>query len=109
MLVEQPQCRGAIGVGRAGFQPRNVGAEHAHAPGRESLEAGDDAEERRLAGAARPEQDDDLTELHVERETLQRGCSAGRRVVDEERVADGDGGRHSRLQDARSGESPRNA
>ena len=72
VLVEQPDVRGAE-RGRAGrVEPAELGAEHARRPGGEPLEAGEDAQQRRLAGAARPERDDDLAGLDREVEPLER-------------------------------------
>jgi len=39
---------------------REVGAVHGHAPGRRSIDAGDQVQQRGLAGAAAPDEHDDL-------------------------------------------------
>jgi len=39
--------------------------EHAHRSGRRAVETGEDAQERALAGAARPEDDDELAFLDL--------------------------------------------
>jgi hypothetical protein len=49
-----------------------IDAEHVDPSGRRPVEAGEDPQHRRLAGAGRPEDDDDLALADVEREPLQR-------------------------------------
>ena len=75
----------------------------------ELLESGDEPQERRLPGPARAEHDDDLTLGDVERQALERNGRARPVAVDAERVPDGDGRRHSKLHEVRSGASARKA
>jgi hypothetical protein len=100
VLVEQPEiARAERVVDVAQLRP-----EHAAAAGGEPLETREHAQQGRLAGAARAEHDDDLARLDREVQPLQGDAAAGRGLVDAEGVPDLD---HSRLQIARSGESPR--
>ena len=64
VLVEERRDsgRGTRASAPGARRPTSV-AEHACAPGGERVEAGDHAQQRRLAGAARPEHDDDLALL----------------------------------------------
>ena len=73
------------------------------------LETGDEPQQRRLPGAARAEHGDDLTLGDVERQALERNGRARPVAVDAERVPDGDGRRHSKLHEVRSGASARKA
>ena len=63
----------------------------------------DDAQQRRLPRAARPEDDDDLACGDVEIESLQRHARAARRRIDAEDVPGGDRVRHGSSAAARSG------
>src|SRR6185312_12285973 len=100
MLVEEAQLAGAVTVCLTPFESRDIRAQDMDAPCREALKPCDGAQQGRLAGTARTEQHDDLPRLDDERETLQRRGAAGRRRVDDERVANLDRRVHSRLQDA---------
>jgi len=60
-------------------------------PGGRPLQPGQDAEQRRLPGPARAEDDEHFLLLHRERQTLERGGVPLRRRVDAEEVPDLDG------------------
>ena len=57
----------------AARKPRRVSSEDAHHPGGRPFLRRDGTQQRRLAGAARPEDDDQLALLDGERQALQRG------------------------------------
>src|SRR5581483_562656 len=109
VLVEQPELPRAEGGRCAPRQPPDLDAVDARRPGRELLEACQDAEQRALARAARPEDDHDLARRDGQRQALQRDRAAGLGLEDAERVVGLDGRRHSRLQLARGGKSCANA
>src|SRR5581483_11235066 len=101
VLVEQPELPRAEGGRCAPRQPPDLDAVDARRPGRELLEACQDAEQRALARAARPEDDHDLARRDGQRHALQRDRAAGLGLEDAERVVGLDGRRHARLQLAR--------
>src|SRR5581483_4191988 len=71
VLVGVAQRVRAVLEQRPAAQRAQVVVEDAHAARGRAVEPGEDAEERALAGAARPEHDDDLAFGDVEREALQ--------------------------------------
>src|SRR5918996_768084 len=88
VLLDVPDRLRPIGGEPARGKPTHVEPEDAHGPGGGPLEAGEEAQERRLSGAARPEHGDDLPLLHREGEALEGGGGALGRRVHAEEVAD---------------------
>ena len=72
VLVEQAEVARTEPGGRPGPENADVHAEDARRPGRQRVEAGDRAQQGRLAGSARPEDDDDLALLDLQRQALER-------------------------------------
>ena len=87
VLVDIAEQVGAVVGEPARRQLADLLAEDADDPCRGLLDAGEDPQQRRLAGPARPEHGDDLSLVDGERETLQRGRVALGRRVDAEDVA----------------------
>jgi hypothetical protein len=80
VLVEITETCAVSGAAPNG-QTAEVGAEDAYEPGRRPVKPGEDAKERRLAGAARPEDRDHLAVRDGQRKALQRGgVAVGSRV-----------------------------
>ena len=75
----------------AAAQRAQIVAEDAHRARRRPVEPGEDAQQRALAGAARPEDDEQLAERDVERQALQRDRRSLRRRVEPEEIARLDG------------------
>ncbi len=69
-----------------------IAAIEQHAPAARLLEPGNDAQQRRLAGAGRPEQRDQFARLDVERDVGERGGAGGAEALAD--GFDGDGDRH---------------
>src|SRR5215210_1080886 len=84
------ECRG-----RSSAQRGHVHARDADGARRGPVEAGDDPEERRLSGAARPQEDADLPAPYPQRQALQGGDAALGRRVHAEDVLEVDERRHS--------------
>ena len=95
MLVGISEHLRPIACGPARRERGDVLIRHAHGARRGAVEAGDDAHERRLPGAARAEDDADLTLLDAQGEALQRGHAALGARVDAEDLTDVDEGGHS--------------
>src|SRR5439155_2420708 len=87
MLIGVAQRLRAVLPERAATQRTQVVAEDAHRAGRRPVEAGEDAEQRALAGAARTEDDEKLTHRDVDGQALQRDRGPLRRRVEAEQVA----------------------
>ena len=80
---------------RPGAERRDVDVRHADRAGRGPVETGHDPEQRRLARAARAEDDAELAAVDRERETLEGGDAALPRGVDAEEILDVDEPAHS--------------
>jgi hypothetical protein len=94
-LVEVAEGPRAVAGARGGAERAQVKAEDAHRPGRWQVEPREDAQEARLAGAARPEHRQDLALRDRQRQPLQRrGVALGGRM-DAEEVTGLDGGAHA--------------
>jgi hypothetical protein len=87
MLVGKAGRRRPVAAELAGGEPSEVAAVDVHRSGRGAVEAGEHAQERRLAGAARAEHDADLALGDVEREPLQRRNASVACGVDAEDIA----------------------
>src|SRR5207253_9823202 len=77
VLVEQTEGRRSETRGGTRVEPVDVDAADSRGAGGETLEPGQDAQERGLSGSARAEDDDDLTSLDGQIEALERDGSAG--------------------------------
>ncbi len=95
VLVGVPEHLRPVARRPAGRERGDVAIRDVHGAGRRAVEAGDDAHERRLPGAARPEDDADFALLHAQGEALQRGNAALGARVDAEDLTDVDEGGHS--------------
>lgn len=81
VLVDPPDRLRAIARERPRLEARDLRAEHLHAAGRRTVQAGEQPEEGRLAGTARADDRQEPAFRDPERKPLQRGCVAlGRRV-----------------------------
>src|SRR5581483_1631270 len=80
---------------------------HAHDAGGRPLEPGEEAKQRRLARAARPEDGEHLAVRHAQRQALQGGGVSLRRRMHAEHVAELDRGLHAATSAARDGARPR--
>ena len=90
VLVEIAEHAPAVvAQGRPAAKLAQVVAEHRHGSRGRHVEPREDAEQRRLPGSARPEDDDDLARLHAHRQPLQRDGAAV--AVDAEDVVRLDG------------------
>ena len=69
-------------LGRAGAGSSRVTSSSVEldVPARRQVEAGDDVDERRLAGAVRPDQADDLVPVQLERDVVERAHARRRSV-----------------------------
>ena len=72
VLVRVTERARAVLEERAPAKRSQIVPEHADRPGRRTVEPREDAEQRALAGAARPEDDEELALGDVEAQTLQR-------------------------------------
>ena len=93
---------------RPAAERADVDAGDADRARRRPVEAGDDPQQRRLARAARPEDDAELALLDGQAQPLQRGDAAFRRGIDAEDVVDLDERAHSSTS-ARAGAGAENA
>src|SRR5439155_3933528 len=88
VLIDVAEVRGTVLGETSGRQLAEVVAEDAHRARRRAFDAGQEAQECRLAGAARAEHGHDLAFANRERQSLQRRGVAFRRRVHAEDVAD---------------------
>jgi hypothetical protein len=95
VLVEVTDDLRAVARAAASSERPQVLTEDADRPGRREVETRQDAQERGLARAARPEHGQDLALLHVQGQPLQRRRVALGRRVDEEEVLGLDGEGHA--------------
>ena len=108
VLVGVADRAGAEACGCPAAERPDVDAGDANRARRRAVEAGDDPEQRRLAGAARAEDDAELAVLDGEAQALQRGDAPVRGGVDAEDVLDLDERGHSSTS-ARAGAGAENA
>src|SRR5712691_8247652 len=72
VLIDDANPRCAVAAELSFREPGQIDAENANDAGRRSVESGEDAKKRRLAGSAGSENDNDLALMGREREPLKR-------------------------------------